>query len=508
MIHHFFFDEGKIITFPIGNTNNNSLATFTLNGTEVGEFLTISVHVVNNYQAKDNLLYPNGPTIMGMLKKDEGFYSEECFPISDFASDKYSAVSKFYLTGRIHSKYALFWLADEKGNYMEETEMEIKDGLLSYVIKPNGLKRSVCFEFSYIDTIKMNYVAYSISILETTKMESIYNFYPPQIMGKTYRRMIPKGSYAVYHPGHFDQSNKRLNYYMYNRKGVAEMYTYECLSYPNCSYTIEAIQNFNKPMKTNKMVVYDKEIGKEYIALGPDKEVMIVYCKDDDNENKGYCEVDVSFNTPEKDILLVENEQLSKFVLKGEKGKIKIDFLDGILIQRITIDIMIYSGDVFFNVYNNNLDRWLIDKYYLSNKIVYYLNLAEISIDSFYVDYSASINSFFTIKYRCDSYSLIETEENILSGENYLVGIDPTSRYTKTVYISNYRAKKEQPFLVNFYALNCEFEVIRKDSTKIIFNDNYGQDIISKDSLEYKSENYQYIIKIIEYDLSNYNHKM
>ena len=108
LIHHFFFDEGKIITFPIGNTNNNSLATFTLNGTEVGEFLTISVHVVNKYKAKDNLLYPNGPTIMGMLKKDEGFYSEECFPISDFASDKYSAVSKFYLTGRIHSKYALF----------------------------------------------------------------------------------------------------------------------------------------------------------------------------------------------------------------------------------------------------------------------------------------------------------------------------------------------------------------------------------------------------------------
>ena len=501
----FVFDQGTIMTFPIVNTNSNSLATFTLKGAEEEEFLTVSVHVVYDNEAKDNLLYPNGATIMGMLFDNDGFYREECFPVSAFASVKYSTVKKYYLTGRIHSKYALFWMKDENGINMEETQIEIKDGLLSYMIETNRLKRSMCFKFLDDDTVIMKYVAYSISILETTKIESIYNFYLPQIMGKTYRRMIPKGGYAVYHPGHFNKSNKRLNYYMYNRKGVAEMCAYECLSYPNCSYTIEEIQNFNKSKKINKMTVYDFEIDVEYDALGPTKEVMIVYCKDDDNGNNGYCEVDVSFNTLGRDILLIENEQLSKFVLRDEKGIIRIDFKKGIKIQRLTIDIMIYSGDVDFSIdYDGELN-----KYFLSNKIVFFMNLEKSSIDSIYIEYNAKFNSFFTIKYSYNSDNLIESEENILSGENYLVEIDPTySEKSKTVFLSNYRTKKEQPFLVNFYALNCEFEVNRKESTNIIFNDNYGQEILYKNSIGYNSENYQYNIKILEAEVSDCNHKM
>ena len=61
------FDGGEIITFPIVNTNSNSLTTFRIRGAEIGEFLTVSIHVVYDNKAKDNLLYPNDPTIMGML---------------------------------------------------------------------------------------------------------------------------------------------------------------------------------------------------------------------------------------------------------------------------------------------------------------------------------------------------------------------------------------------------------------------------------------------------------
>ena len=271
------FDTGGIVKFPIVNTNSTTLATFTIKGANPGEFLTLNVHVVYNCEAKDNLLYPNGPTVMGMLSDKKEYCKEECFPVSALATGKYSNVNKFFLTGKIHSKYALFWLADENNMYMESTEIEIRDGLLSFMIETNGLKRSVCFEFSYDWDVRMNYVAYSISLLETTKMESIYNFYPPQTMGQTYRRMIPKGGYAVYHPTSISTSDKRLNYYMYNRKGVAEMYTYTCLSYPDCTYESETIQKFNKPKKTNRMTVYDKEIDKDYGGMDSDKQVLIFY---------------------------------------------------------------------------------------------------------------------------------------------------------------------------------------------------------------------------------------
>ena len=238
----------------------------------------------------------------------------------------------------------------------------------------------------------MNYVAYSLSLIEVTKMENIYNFYPPFTLGQTYRKMIPKGKYAVYHPASIVKSDKRLNYYMYNRKGVAEMYTYECLSYPDCTYAIETIPKFNHPKRTSKMTLYDYIIDKDYNSLDQDKQVMIVYCKDDDNENNGYCEVDVSFNTPGKNILLIEDEQLSKYALKGEKGTFKIDFKGGVRIQILIIDIMIYSGDVTFKIldFENNLSNPQLKeennishyKYYLSNKVFYQFNFGNVPYET------------------------------------------------------------------------------------------------------------------------------
>ena len=511
-------DAGRIVTFPIVNSNSNVLATFTIKGANTGEFLTLNVHVVFNARAKDNLLYPNGPVVMGLLSNQEGYFREECFPISAFATGKYSTVNKYFLTGRIHSKYGLFWLADEKDMYMEVTDTEISDGLLSFMIETNGLKRSVCFEFSYEDDVKMNYVAYSLSLIEVTKMENIYNFYPPFTLGQTYRKMIPKGKYAVYHPASIVKSDKRLNYYMYNRKGVAEMYTYECLSYPDCTYAIETIPKFNHPKRTSKMTLYDYIIDKDYNSLDQDKQVMIVYCKDDDNENNGYCEVDVSFNTPGKNILLIEDEQLSKYALKGEKGTFKIDFKGGVRIQILIIDIMIYSGDVTFTVKgydkltNGQLKDEAIDisyyKYYLSNKIVFYFNFAQLTFESVELEYTPVVNSFFTIKYSINKSNFIQLEENILSGESYLVEIDPTtSEKNKTVYLPNYRTKRENPFLANFFQLNCDFEVTR-NGKEIAFSDGYAQEILSKTSQGYNSEKYQYDIKVLEADLSNYNHKM
>ena len=129
-------DTGKIITFPINNENENSniLASFNISEGNIGEYLTLNIHIVKDRKAPDNLLYPNGPVIMGMLANDEGYFKEECFPISAFESEKFSYINKYYLTGKIYSKYALFWLADENDLYMEETEIEITNGYISYLI--------------------------------------------------------------------------------------------------------------------------------------------------------------------------------------------------------------------------------------------------------------------------------------------------------------------------------------------------------------------------------------
>ena len=111
-----------------------------------------------------------------MISKKEGYFSEECFPVSAFALSKYKSVKKFYLTAKIYSKYSLLWMTDENGIYIEHSEFESSDGLLSYLIEPNGKKRNICLKFSYNRKVTLDYVAYSISILEPTKLETFIIF--------------------------------------------------------------------------------------------------------------------------------------------------------------------------------------------------------------------------------------------------------------------------------------------------------------------------------------------
>ncbi len=512
------FPSGRIVTFPLTKFSGD-LAKFTVRASTLGEYINLNVHVLTVNLAQDNLLYPNGPVVMGMLDLDrDGYPREECFPISAFASDKFKYTSKYYLTGRIHSKFALFWLADENGVFMEETEQEIKDGLLAHFIDTGGKKRSVCFEPSYEPSVHMKYVAYSISILEPLKIEKFYNFYPPQTVGQFYRRMIPKGGYAVYHAAKIDSSSKRYNYNAYIRKGAAEMYIAKCKTFPYCEYEIDQDSSLLRQKQIGKQAIWDTTVDKSG-ASGPldkTKNVMVIYCRDGDNEGKGYCEVDTSIFVQGQEIYLAEGEKFSKYVVKGEKGVINADLKSGVKVQRLTVDIMVHSGDVSFEYLmdkENNLKKGegiILDyrKYFLSNKIFYSFNLAQILNDGVRIQYNADDNSFFTIQYGTHEINLIQTEENITSGESYIIQVDPSSLgKLKSIHLQNHRYKENQPFLVNFFALNCDFEVQRGEE-EISFFDGYAQEILFKDTQGYKANYYDYDIVISRTDLSNYNNKM
>ena len=165
-----------------------------------------------------------------------------------------------------------------------------------------------------------------------------------------------------------------------------------------------------------------------YGALNISKNLMIVYCKDIGNKNYEYCEFETSFYTTRKNISVVKNNnQFSKYVLNNDRGFIKIDNNEGKNIQLLTINIIIYSGDVSFNVKDNNGkygDENKYYKYYISNKILFKFNFALLTNDIIEIEYNALLNSFFTIKYEIYPYDSIQLKENI-SDENYLVQIDP-----------------------------------------------------------------------------------
>ena len=247
--------------------------------------------------------------------------------------------------------------------------------------------------------------------------------------------MIPKGHVAFFSGTKNDNSAKKYDYSLFRRKGLTKMYIDDCRNYPFCNKEVSSLDQLKSPKETNKMTIFTTDQDKSS-ALGSEKFVIIAYCEDDDNDNNGYCEFETSIISKSQDIYLVEDEKFSKYVISQEKGKFIIDLQSGRQIQRITVDIMIYSGDVTFDCHNkyqvsSNLNDEQIqisyDKYYLSNKIYFHINLAQLSAEQIIVDYSAVLNSFFTIQYSVHSYNLEQLEEKVYSGESYLVQIDPTS---------------------------------------------------------------------------------
>ena len=498
----------------------SNMASIIVKNAEVGDYITISVHLVddNEYEAlgvgpKDYAL-PNGPEISGYL--EAGILNEECFPL-DLSDSRFKAMNKIYVTGRIHTKYGWFFLEDENRNYLEETDVEIFDGQLSFVYKNNGKLNYVCFELPIEGTVKQNFMAFTFSLSEPSNLKSIYNYYPPQMTGTIYRRIIPKGSIGVFSGTKPDVSAKKYDYNLYQIKGKAKLYMHECRTYPNCEYTKDSLFNLEEPKNTNQMTIWTT-IDDKSTAIGNDKNVMVVLCEDDDNEGNGYCLFETSIFSKGQDVILVEDEKFSKFAFKGEKGKFVADLQSARKVQRITFDIMIFSGDVNFELGGaaslkaSNDKKEEIDinyqEYRLSNKIHYYVNLAQLEVDEVSIEFSAEINSFFTIQFNVNSYNLVQTEEIVPSGENYLVQIDPTSpTKTKTILLQNFRIKNKNPFLANFFALNCDFEV-KRGNNAINFFDGYAQEILTTSTSGYDSEHYDYSIKITNTDLSNYNHKM
>lgn len=511
------FDNGKFCYVDVKEPlNDTEITVITISGGSEGDYITLSVHLIDD-NGVSSILEPNGPEITGALESSR--LHTECFKMSSFASDIYQNIDKFYLTGRLHSQYAYIYVKDESGNVIKDSIEMVRGGHLSKIIQSNNKMKQICFELPPKDeNINANDVIFTVSLNELKTLDSFYNYFPPQMTGRIYRRMLPKGSISFFSSTDLIKSSKHYYYNMYSIKGVPKMYIAECTTYPNCQYSLDDLKNLKSPQSSNQMTIWATETDLSS-TLGNKKNVIVVHCMDDGNDDSGYCIFETSIYNEEQDIHLVENEKFSKLVMANEKGLFRLDLGVGISNQRVTVDIMIFSGDVNFNVVENlnsgnkvNADKedikMDVNKYYLSNKIFFHINLAHVSIIELNIEYTATLNSFFTIQYGTNQFNFYQLEEIVPSGENYLVEIDPTqAKRTKNILLQNFRYKKEKPFLSNFFALNCDFEVKRGDE-EIAFFDRYAQEVLTKETKGYNSDTYNYEIKIKDPELSNYNHKM
>ena len=472
------------------------------------EYLTLSVHAYTNTEDNLGRADPNFNFInTGILTSyiEGGTTKEECFPLTKELLEKSS--NYLYVSGRIHTKYAYFFIETEKGEWIENVDVTIKDGLYAYVFNnTNKTKefRYLCLEIPEEPDFPQDAIIFSIQIMDYGKLLDVYDYEEPMNQGEIYRHIIPKGRISTFHFAKSIKISDKNDYTLSRIRGKSRLYFGECKTFPNCRYTTEDLPTFNTtyPAKINNDIIYTTKTDRNS-ALGNKKDVMVVHCED--ALGKEYCEFDTSLFTKGQEIILAEEKSFGKFILKEETGVMIVDLQAHRQVSVLIIDLMIFSGDVSFSIKETNIDY---KQFYLSNKVVFSITRPSSQFNKVTIAYEANLNSYFTAKYAIDAINAEQLEEKFHSGQSYLVQINPSSQLKqKTVYLNsilNYKV----PLMVNFFEINCEFEVKRlfNDTVNITFSDGYAQDYYPPE--EDWMDLYGYTVKIKEVDPSNNNNKM
>ena len=479
---------------------------FSINGNEK-EYLTLSVHSLkieedNSAIAPENFLVPNGPPISGYIT---GGITKECFPVTKQTWSKYSSL--LYIEATIHTKYAKFFFENSERIPVEEKgiDHEYIDGKIVRTLKnPNDLFY-FCLEVPKNKDYAQNDLIYTIQIMDYEKLDKTYRYSDPMMSGVVYRRIVPKNSITYYYAEELDKSFKKYDYTLSNIKGFAKVYITDCWEFPNCPMEKSDLASMNETIISpvnNHWIWTRKELPEgKTSSIDSEQKLMVVYCEDI-NLNQDYCIFETSVMTKGQDINLIEDNKLYKFILKNEKGNLIADLKENRHVTRLTFDIMIFSGDVTFEVKEKNLQ---VQKIYLSNKILFNIVNSGNVLEKVTIEYTANLNSFFNIKYSVDGKNQDQLDEFVTSGENYLVQINPLSSTKGKIIHLNHFFGNQTNFMANFFSLNCDFEV-KRDKTIIAFSDGYAQDNIPKGQLH--GENYDYDIKITDQDKSRYTNKM
>lgn len=458
----------------------------------------------------EGVAMPNGNQITSLIYF--GHTSEQCFKITKETLSK--ASNTLYITGKVHSKYLWFFLEEEDGTYIESTDTEVLDGQLSFVFNNEKKTRLICFEVPTDDNFKQSIVMFSFQIIDYPNRINLFEYTHPQISGQVYRRLLPQDTISYFYVAKTTLGKEKYDYTLSNIKGTAKLYISDkCEDFPDCHYEKKDLDALNKtvPVKINNQMIWKADYDTSS-ALSIKNNLMIVYCEPDSKSDYDYCEFETSILYKGQDITLVEKQKFFKFILKGESGNIYIDLKDNRIFQLLTVDIMIFSGDVTFTVEKpKEEDDPVADDdikyYYLSNKILINLYRPRKSLKKLVIKYRGNLNSFFDIKYTVDSINSEQYEEYLNSSESYLIQINPSLKSkTKQIFMKNYY-NSHSPFLINFFSLNCEFEinnVISKNPVTI--SDGYAQEYFKagegfdKDEYDY---NYVYDIKVKQKDPSN-----
>ena len=497
--------------YKIKNNLNKNEFNFKLTlSCEVGDTINIGSNIKNiNYY---NELYINQVEIKGFLTK--AFYNEECYEI--VKDNNYFKSNKFFLNGIIYNKIAEIYYKDINNEEIKNTINIINNGSFVHKLNQNSQYNYFCIRFPSEEKYDINEIFYSLKLTDLSLTDKNINLYNSQINGEIYQNYITNNEIFILNKIPTDFNYKKMTFGIISQLGSIEVYSDECINYPLCDYyDDEKLKTLNQVQGINGNFFYTNSFRPSKSPIDSRQNVLIIKCANTD-ELIGECLFKSMFLTDIDKIKLLDGQSISKYIDKGEKDNFKIDYANEGNIDKIIIELMIFSGDVSI-IFNSNPN---CKKNFNVNKIVYTIEINSLDIImGSEIDFSVYSlkNSFYNIKYiliRNNGESNII--ENIEPGMSYLITMDPEinneEKKEKNKIVRFSDLNKNMPALINFYSINCKINVNSKmidEKANLIKGGiesfgQYYQDIIS---LSY-GKDYEYILQIIESDSSNYNNKL
>lgn len=509
------FKYGKALTIPKPDMVYSDVKEYfkmTVRS-DPGDYIMVGAREITGGVSQGGLLQLNGGEVSGFLVKD--LLEEECFMTTGINSK--SRFGNIFITGNFHERIGELFLKDKDGVEIDNSGLVVTNGQISKVFNAGQKSENiyVCVRFPTDENYLVYNIPFTLRISEfDVQTNNGQSYAHPMAKGMTFKRTIPKNSIAFYSAVPSEVGAKKVAFNMLNVAGFAQMAIDRCTNYPFCTYDDAKFKTLTKSRSINRLNTWYTAETKE-ATLDKERYVMVVKCLDGDSNTVDYCEFETSVISEKDEVELVEREHFSQFALKGEKGTFVMRFPYFQNLRRVLLDINVMSGDINFNLKDSGTGEPIAHhKYYLSNKMMFNINLEENEdLTEIKVAYTASLNSFFTITYKLVRSAYALNNEGMVSGLSNLVAVDPTTtNKSKFLYLSNLRRGDKKPFVTNFYTLNCEFSIRRyisqDESEEIEVFDGYAQEVLTAGEDYYNQPSYFYQIVVTNPDLSNYNHKM
>ena len=482
------------------------------------DYITIgSMEIIDG---KASALRVNDNEVMGFLTKNGA--NEICFPQEK--SNKITSTDEIvYINGIVFSKKLLTYYKEnaqiDPYSYKNITDGNIIEGI--YFDDYNNENKLYCVALAH-DEKKEN-VAFSVQL--SSNKHIIYNqlIYPPQYPGVIYPHFLLKGEIALFQGMKPRDGATEINFNMKGLMGFPDMLYDSCQTYPDCSYNDAKLSDIIDPHHSNRMSVYSFYLKdeQEITPISAFQPLMVVKCREGPkykNKTADYCIFETAIFTNKDRLKLKETETFTQLLLKKESDLYTVDYEQEDGVNKIYLDLIVFSGDVRFKIDDQISDR-AAHKYFMANKIFYSIDAKELEKSGKKkIDFSviAEKNSFYII-----SYQLVKTgEENLNireSGVNFVESIaiedfDSNKESVKYVYLQNIRTDVGAPFLASFYSKNCKFIITRYDDPTnpkpIETIGQFAQVIIKEGDDAYYNDKYAFEIKTMTHDVSFYDKKL